>query len=101
MKKKTENKKGGGDISVISLAWDLGWIIAVPIVVFATGGALLDKVLQSSPWFLLAGIGFSLLITSGLVYKKTVEAIGILSEVDDSDDKKEGENGSIRKNEEN
>jgi F0F1-type ATP synthase assembly protein I len=71
------------DISVISLAWDLGWMIVVPIVVFATGGAFIDKSIGTSPWMLLGGIGLSLIITSVMVYRKTIDAMSILSNVDD------------------
>lgn len=62
--------------SALSLAWNLGYTIAVPIVVFALLGRFLDKKLETSPWFLLAGILFSIALSSWLVYKKTLDIIG-------------------------
>ena len=63
------------DISVVSLAWDLGWMITIPLVIFAVGGAMIDKKINTSPWFLLGGIGLALVITSVMVYGKTVRAM--------------------------
>ncbi|OGJ55983.1 hypothetical protein A3D88_01135 [Candidatus Peribacteria bacterium RIFCSPHIGHO2_02_FULL_52_16] len=39
----------------LRLAWSLGYIIAIPAVLFGFGGAYLDKTLETSPGFLLAG----------------------------------------------
>ena len=61
--------------SVFSLAMELGYIITIPIVLFAIGGRMLDKQLESSPWFLLGGIFISILLTTYLVYKKTMAVI--------------------------
>ncbi len=56
--------------SVVSLAWELGYLITVPIVLLAFGGKILDNKLNTSPWMLLAGIVISISITSWLVYRK-------------------------------
>ncbi|OGI25657.1 MAG: hypothetical protein A3J76_01630 [Candidatus Moranbacteria bacterium RBG_13_45_13] len=69
--KKTENS-----FSALSLAWNLGYTIAVPIVVFALAGRFLDKKLGTSPFLLLLGILLSIGLTSWLVYKKTLDIIG-------------------------
>ncbi len=54
----------------LSLAGQLGWVIAVPLVLFAAVGQLLDKQLDTSPWLLLGGIGVSILVsTIGLVFQ--------------------------------
>ena len=82
-KVELKNVNSERDISVISLAWDLGWMIVVPIVVFATGGAFIDKSMGTSPWMLLGGIGLSLIITSVMVYRKTIDAMNTLSNIDD------------------
>lgn len=63
------------DVSVISLAWDLGWMIIIPIVILASSGAFLDKKFATSPWMLLAGIGFSLIITAIMVYGKVTKVL--------------------------
>jgi len=41
----------------------------------AFGGKLLDDKLNTSPWMLLTGIIISIIITSWLVYKKTISVI--------------------------
>jgi F0F1-type ATP synthase assembly protein I len=54
----------------LGIAWELGYVIAVPIVIFALGGRMLDKHFHSSPWLLLAGILISIILSSiGLVWK--------------------------------
>lgn len=70
------NKKKEKQFSALSLAWNLGYTIAVPIVVFALAGRFLDKKLGTSPFLLLAGILLSIGITTWLVYKKTLDIIG-------------------------
>ena len=62
--------------SALSFAWELGYTIAVPIVVLALLGRFLDKKLGTSPWLLLAGILISILLSSWAVYKKTLDIIG-------------------------
>ncbi|XLQ19852.1 MAG: AtpZ/AtpI family protein [Candidatus Moraniibacteriota bacterium] len=66
--KKTENS---GVFYALSLAFELGFMIAIPAVGFALGGRLLDNKLESSPIFLLLGIFVSILLSSYLVYRKT------------------------------
>lgn len=61
--------------SAYSLAWELGYSIAVPLVVLALGGRLLDKKLGTAPWLLIAGILFSIIISSYIVYKKTIDVM--------------------------
>lgn len=58
--------------SALGFAWQLGYSIVVPIVVFALAGRLLDKKLDTSPWFLLGGILISIIVSSYIVYKKTI-----------------------------
>ncbi|MFA4873347.1 MAG: AtpZ/AtpI family protein [Patescibacteria group bacterium] len=57
----------------LSLAWNLGYLIAVPLVVFALLGRFLDKRFGTSPLALLVGIFISLVVTTIGVYKKTKE----------------------------
>lgn len=46
------------------LAWELGYSIAIPIVVFALVGRLLDHWLNTSPIFLLVGIVIAIVTTT-------------------------------------
>jgi len=52
------------------LAWELGYTIAIPIVLFALLGRWADHSLGTSPWLLLTGVLISILISSFAVYKK-------------------------------
>ncbi|OGI17843.1 MAG: hypothetical protein A3J63_01235 [Candidatus Moranbacteria bacterium RIFCSPHIGHO2_02_FULL_40_12b] len=61
--------------SAWSLAWELGYSIAIPIVLFALLGRFLDKKLDTSPWLLLSGILISISASSYMVYKKTIKII--------------------------
>ena len=58
-------------VSVFSLAFELGYIVAIPIVVLALAGRMIDKKLESSPWFLLLGIIISIVVSTYWIYKKT------------------------------
>ncbi len=61
--------------SAVGLAWELGYMIAIPLVIFALGGRLIDTRFGTSPVFLLAGILFSIFITSWIVYKKIAKLL--------------------------
>lgn len=56
--------------TLLGIAWDLGYLIVLPIVIFGFAGAYTDKYYSTSPLFLLIGIGLSLLITTIGVYGK-------------------------------
>ena len=75
IKQNEHNHEENDTWSALGLAWELGYTIAVPIVVFALAGRLLDRKLGTAPWLLLVGIFLSLGVTSWLVYKKTAKII--------------------------
>ncbi len=55
----------------IGFAWELGYTIAVPAVVFGLGGGWLDKnVFDTSPLFLLLGLGFAFVISFLIISDK-------------------------------
>jgi F0F1-type ATP synthase assembly protein I len=68
---KEEAKKVG----LLSLATELGFSIAIPIVVLALAGRLADKYLGTSPLLLLIGVLLSVFISSFMVYKKVIKII--------------------------
>ena len=69
------------------LAWEMGYLLAIPLVALALAGRLLDKYYETSPLFLLIGIVLSIIISSVLLAKKAINIIKDLSSVDT--DKKE------------
>jgi F0F1-type ATP synthase assembly protein I len=67
---RRSSSEGG---SALGLAFELGYTIAIPLVVFALLGRFADKKLGTSPFLLLLGILLSIAITSWLVWKKTLD----------------------------
>ncbi|MDA2935795.1 AtpZ/AtpI family protein [Patescibacteria group bacterium AH-259-L05] len=67
---KKENKEKSVVWQSISIAMQLGYAIALPLVIFAIAGRILDKQYDSSPIFLLTGVVLSLIISSILVFIK-------------------------------
>lgn len=63
----------------LSLAWQLGYSIAIPLVALALLGRFLDKKFGTSPWLLLVGIFLSLIVSTFAVYFRTMK---ILKETD-------------------
>lgn len=59
-----------GFSSAFALGWEMGYTIAIPLVIFALMGRLADKYLGTSPLFLLGGIIFSIVVSIALLYKK-------------------------------
>ncbi|MDD5437896.1 MAG: AtpZ/AtpI family protein [Patescibacteria group bacterium] len=68
-----------------NLAWQFGYTMAIPLVVLAIGGRLLDKYLNTSPLFILIGIFVSIIISSILVGMKAVKIIQGLSDKNEPD----------------
>jgi F0F1-type ATP synthase assembly protein I len=59
----------------LSLAWQLGYTIAIPLIIFALLGRFLDKRYETSPLFLLGAIFLSLIVSGVGIYKKVFEII--------------------------
>ena len=55
----------------VSLAWDLGYSIAIPLAAFAFLGRLLDKKYETSPILLLSGIFLAIMVSGIMVFRKT------------------------------
>lgn len=72
---KKDDKGGDSQWSVFSLAMEMGYLIAIPLVVLALGGRFLDEKLGTSPWILLLGIGIAIFLSTYMVYKKTMSVI--------------------------
>ena len=75
LKDQGRKKEYSGVFSALSLAFELGYIITIPIVGFALGGRLLDRKLDTSPLFILLGISISIILTSYLVHRKIAKII--------------------------
>lgn len=65
-----ETKQKSAMWLALDIAYQLGYLIALPIVVLGFGGAFLDKKLGTSPIFILSGIALSFIITSIGAFRK-------------------------------
>ena len=54
----------------VQLAWELGYVIAGPIVLLGFGGAYVDKYLDTSPTFLFGGFILAFCISAFFVLRK-------------------------------
>ena len=54
----------------VQLAWHLGYIIAIPAVLFGFGGAYLDRTWGTSPLFILSGFALAAILSSWGVLNK-------------------------------
>ena len=70
-----ENNKKQNPWSAVSFAWELGYSISIPLVIFTLGGRFLDRKFETSPWLLLTGLFVSIIITLYIVYQKTMKII--------------------------
>lgn len=59
----------------VRLAWSLGYIIALPAVLFGFGGAKLDRYFHTSPYLLLFGLALALGISALGVYRRLKEIL--------------------------
>ena len=59
----------------VRLAWNFGYVIAIPAVAFGFGGAYLDKTAGSSPLFLLLGFVAAITLSSIGIVRKVKEIL--------------------------
>lgn len=74
-RKKEEMDDRRAAFSAMTLAWELGYMISIPLVALALGGRFLDKLWGTEPFLLLGGVCLAILISSYMVYKKTADII--------------------------
>jgi len=60
----------------LRLAWNLGFLISVPVVVFGFGGAYMDKYYGTSPAFVITGFVLAIVLSGLGVYRKVKEILG-------------------------
>lgn len=64
------NKEAMSTMQMLSLVGEIGYLIAIPAVLFAFGGAYLDRMLDTSPLFLIAGLALALLSSALAVWHR-------------------------------
>lgn len=73
---RPNGSKGMGLMLSLRLAWNLGFIIALPVAVFGFGGAYLDKHFGTTPIFVITGFALAIVLTVIGVYRKVKEILG-------------------------
>jgi F0F1-type ATP synthase assembly protein I len=71
--KKEESKPSSW--SALGFAWELGYSIVIPLVLFTLAGKYLDGKLGTAPWLLLGGLAISIVLTSFIVYQKVIKEL--------------------------
>ena len=72
---KSDKNKKSAPWSALRFAWELGYLIAIPLVIFALGGAFVDRWLGTKPWFLITGVMLSIIIYTLGVFLKAVKVM--------------------------
>lgn len=54
----------------LGLAWEMGYTIAIPLIVFALGGRFLDRWIGTAPWLMLIAIAIAIAISSTAITRK-------------------------------
>lgn len=54
----------------LNLAWELGYTIVIPLVLFALAGRYADKQFGTSPWLLLGGMVLAITVTTIALVRK-------------------------------
>ncbi|MSR67864.1 AtpZ/AtpI family protein [Candidatus Peribacteria bacterium] len=56
--------------SLLPIVFEIGYLIALPAVVFGFAGASIDKKLGSSPIFVLVGLALAFVVSALVVFRK-------------------------------
>ena len=56
--------------NALSIAWEVGYIIAIPAFALGFGGAYLDKQYGSSPLLTIAGILLALIVSGFTIWRR-------------------------------
>ena len=73
-----DKKPAKVSFSVLEFAWDLGFSVVIPLILFILLGRFIDGKLGTSPIFLLAGIILSIFISSYGIYRAVTKYISKL-----------------------
>lgn len=77
----SQAKKAPSDASwfvLFGLVGQLGYVIAIPAVLFVVGGSFLDRYLDTSPLFVLVGIPLAFVVSAMGVWRivRTIQSVG-------------------------
>lgn len=73
----------------LNLAWELGYTIVIPLVLFALAGRYADKQFGTSPWLLLAGMALAIAVTTIALVRKFSKLIKDVNASNDTNEMNE------------
>ncbi|MFH1430627.1 MAG: AtpZ/AtpI family protein [Candidatus Uhrbacteria bacterium] len=73
--RKSSKGRGDGTWSALQLAFQLGYLITIPLVIFTLLGRVLDRKIGTSPLFLISGVLISLIISGVAVSLKAKQVM--------------------------
>lgn len=79
--KNVPSNQRSSSFSMWQFAWQLGYMLAVPLVGGVVIGHLLDKRFNSAPWLLIAGLLLGITLSTIAVVKQTGQAMKKISEI--------------------
>lgn len=65
-----QHREEQGLLMSLKLVFELGFIIAIPVVLLGFGGAYADKAWETSPLFLLLGMASAALLSGIAIFRK-------------------------------
>lgn len=83
----SQEKGFKGQWSALGFAWELGYLIAIPLIVGALSGRFADGFFGTKPWLFLLGVGVSIVTTVVLVFQKTK---AVLKDIERGNSEKQG-----------
>lgn len=76
----SQQTEESGKMSMMGLAFELGYLIAIPLVVFALAGRYADMRFGTAPFLLLLGMALALGTSLWLIARKIKAALDVVSE---------------------
>ncbi|QQS61361.1 MAG: AtpZ/AtpI family protein [Candidatus Moraniibacteriota bacterium] len=73
-------KKEDTPWSALNFAWELGYIIVIPLILGVMVGKYIDFLFKTSPIFFLLSLFFSIVGTAILVYRRTLHVLRSLEQ---------------------
>lgn len=64
----------------LTIVGQIGFIIAIPVVVLTLTGHYLDERLGTSPWLLISAIILSLVVSSLILYSRVIKTLQVMDE---------------------
>lgn len=82
------NRERGALWQALGFAWQFGYTIAIPLVVFTLVGRLLDRRLGTHPWLLLTGVILAIAVSTTALIVRANRLMSTLQNTDPSKTKR-------------